>query len=505
LFQKKCAIALASLLLVNQIPLYASAEKLLSTAGTEDDIIIEIQDGEIGENILDSFDAVNENQLDSCYSNAEASMDCGDTEVEETTEAVEEITEYIHNLDIVSSDIKNIIDGKSKLKEDTSVELLHYIDSDGNIFEYTYAQIKSNKITGKFTVDDDRSDEFIYIGSITLAKSTTTLTIPNEIAGTTVKAIGYDVMNTMSSGVFNTQLVTVRIPDTIDYMYPFAFANCKTLKHVNTYDGIKDALEDTIYVLGQGAFYGCENLVTIKFIDNGNYPYNTSYAFYRCSSLISCEIINNTTLQGLGTSTFEDCYSLKNVSLIDNTKEDCSFGGYIIHKDSFKNCVNLVSVTLPETTFIIENSAFYNCHSLININLLNIDTIGNNTFYGCYSLTDVNLPDIVSIGENAFINCSGLKTITIGENIQYIPACCFSYCTNIESITFPDKFYSGSEIEYDTVTYLDPNGYERSYTPSQAMIGPYAFYKCTNLKSINLPSNTEFIDNDAFYECETIE
>ena len=80
---------------------------------------------------------------------------------------------------------------------------------------------------------------------------------------------------------------------------------------------------------------------------------------------------------------------------------------------TFKNCVNLKEITLPESLMIIDYDAFFGCSSLTKVVIPdNVVEIGKKAFLGCTSLTEATIGRIViSIGEKCFDGCEKLATV----------------------------------------------------------------------------------------------
>ena len=83
---------------------------------------------------------------------------------------------------------------------------------------------------------------------------------------------------------------------------------------------------------------------------------------------------------------------------------------YIVTKladNAFQGCVNLTSVTLPNTITEIGLNAFYGCRKLSSITLPNsLELIGNTAFHGCMGLTSITIPENVKkLGYQMFYNC----------------------------------------------------------------------------------------------------
>ena len=80
---------------------------------------------------------------------------------------------------------------------------------------------------------------------------------------------------------------------------------------------------------------------------------------------------------------------------------------------TFKNCVNLKEITLPESLTVIDYGAFFGCSSLTKVVIPdNVFEIGKTAFLGCTSLTEATIGRSVrSIGEKCFDGCEKLATV----------------------------------------------------------------------------------------------
>ena len=80
---------------------------------------------------------------------------------------------------------------------------------------------------------------------------------------------------------------------------------------------------------------------------------------------------------------------------------------------TFKNCVKLKEITLPESLAIIAYDAFFGCSSLTKVVIPdNVTEIEKTAFSQCTSLTEATIGRIViSIGEKCFDGCEKLATV----------------------------------------------------------------------------------------------
>ena len=122
------------------------------------------------------------------------------------------------------------------------------------------------------------------------------------------------------------------------------------------------------------------------------------------------EITIPANVVGLGTSAFEgsDAGTMPLEKVIFKGSKIMGIEPY-----TFKNCVNLKEITLPESLTIIEYGAFFGCSSLTKVVIPdNVFEIGKTAFLGCTSLTEATIGRSVrSIGEKCFDGCEKLATV----------------------------------------------------------------------------------------------
>ena len=122
------------------------------------------------------------------------------------------------------------------------------------------------------------------------------------------------------------------------------------------------------------------------------------------------EITIPANVVGLGTSAFEgsDAGTMPLEKVIFKGSKIMGIEPY-----TFKNCVNLKEITLPESLTIIEYGAFF----------------------GCSSLTKVVIPDnVFEIGKTAFLGCTSLTEATIGRSVRSIGESCFDGCKKLATV-----------------------------------------------------------------------
>lgn len=156
-----------------------------------------------------------------------------------------------------------------------------------------------------------------------------------------------------------------------------------------------------------------------------------------------------------------------------------TFNVVAIENEAFKDCSELVSVSIPNSVTSIGESAFIRCSSLTSVNIPDsIKEIPQGMFAGCTKLTKVSIPDNVKvIGNSSFNGCSSLECINIPNHVTRIGEWTFMGCSSLSSIDLPDS-----------LTY----------------IGGQSFKDCSSLYSIAIPRNVSIIGYNAFIGCDRL-
>ena len=183
------------------------------------------------------------------------------------------------------------------------------------------------------------------------------------------------------------------------------------------------------------------------------------------------------TVTGIWFTAFSGCHSLASVVIPCSVT---SIGGF-----AFSGCSSLTSVVIPSSVTSIGQSAFNGCSSLASVDIPNsVTSIENNAFYGCSSLASVVIPSsVTSIGEKAFEYCSNLWAYRLKSDFT---AYVYDAGDSIITANIPEKItYEGKDY---TVT----------------SIGDYAFYGCSSLASVVIPSSVTSIEYGAFSGCSSL-
>ena len=154
----------------------------------------------------------------------------------------------------------------------------------------------------------------------------------------------------------------------------------------------------------------------------------------------------------------------------------------------------------PITT--IGNSAFAGNTTFTTITLPDsVTSIGSEAFSGCH-LDTIFFPEssLVSIGDYAFSGCI-FMSITIPDSVTTIGSDAFANCWTLKSVTLPTN---------SQFTTISDNLFEECYMltsitipASVTAIGQWAFYACGDLATVTIPEDSSLtsIGDHAFNEC----
>ena len=303
------------------------------------------------------------------------------------------------------------------------------------------------------------------------------LIIPREIKGYSVTSIDNDAFRGCTS------LTSITIPNSVTSIGFSAFFGCSNLSKIVIPDSVTDigydAFDDTSWYNNQpnGVIYAGQVVYKYK----GEMPENTAIILNEGTKIINGYV-------------FRDCMNLTSITIPNSVTE--------IGISTFENCTNLEYMTMPNSVTSIGSSAFYGCSSLTSINIPGgVTRIWSDAFEGCSSLTSITIPDsVTSIGYDAFRCCSSLKNINIPNSVTSIGDSAFYGCSSLTSINIPDGVTSIGNWTFEDCSSLTSITIPDSVTS----IGFRAFEGCSSLTSITIPDSVTSIDNDAFRGCTSL-
>lgn len=319
----------------------------------------------------------------------------------------------------------------------------------------------------RYTVENNEVTIKKYIGN------DEEVAVPESIDGMPVIAIGDAAFNACDN------IRSVTIPDSVVKMGPLVFSKCYSLENVTLGRGVRE--------IGFSPFSFCEKVIYNEY-ENGYYIGNSENPYLALVSIISKDVeaitIHPDTVVICG-SAMEGCHFIRELVFPDSV---VSIGSYAL-----SYCSSLETVYIPESMELIENSVFDYCNSLLNIvvsdNNPHFKSIDGSLFSrdgtsliqytlgredGFYRIPD----GTVIIKSGAFENAKHLTEIVISDSVEEIRVNAFYRCKNLRNVQL------GNSLK---------------------IIGSGAFQSCSSLTEITIPDSVEELHNAAFNMCKNLE
>lgn len=120
-----------------------------------------------------------------------------------------------------------------------------------------------------------------------------------------------------------------------------------------------------------------------------------------------------------------------------------------IGDNAFKDCKELVEMSIPYSTAVIGNSAFENCEKLSELTIWGDPDIGQRAFANCSSLTEVSIGySTAKVCDNAFDGCTNLESATIWGMDTAVGKDVFANCPKLTDV--PQG--SGKSVSLDIIS-----------------------------------------------------
>ncbi len=340
--------------------------------------------------------------------------------------------------------------------------------------------------------------------------------IPDAIDGVQVTALGHRFI-----GPSFTE--TIVLPDSISSIDPeaFDFYEEPTLVSIEVSDS------HPLYSSVDGVLYSKDGTVLVNHPDGKTsesfaIPEGVTtigeYAFAGDRNLKAVDIPDSVT--EIGARAFNQAMALESIVIPEGITTISFF--------AFEACTHVTSISLPSTLTTIEDGAFG-----LNIKLTelvlpeSVTTLGESAFEECYTLKSINLPAaITSIGKYAFDACSAL-TATVSAGSYAEKWCSENGVKCVVEGTTPAEYFEIEQLDSNTVaitgytgpdtdviipgtidgkqvTEISQDAFKESGLTSVVIpegvtfVESYAFFNCSNLAKVTLPTTIERIDHYAF-------
>lgn len=311
------------------------------------------------------------------------------------------------------------------------------------------------------------------------------VTIPSNLNGYMVTAIGECAFE-------GSSIRTISMPDTVTEIGDWAFMNTKSLVAVT--------LSCNLTKIGSGAFSGSA-LASVHIpktlTECGMFPFND------CRDLvvtmesgiakipdslfkhagISRIVIPNSVAE-IGEGAFEGCTGLKTISLPDSLKT--------IGENAFEGA-SITSVKIPNTVTAIASGAFANCTNLSSIKLPAIQPEMGERVFANTAITALPYTAGYTISEGAFCSTGTLRSLSLTK-VSKIGSYAFWDCSNLKTLKI-----SGDVKDMGTAAFAGCKSLSKIvFGSGLTSIPPEAFKNCTSLAVVTIPANITSIDEQAF-------
>ena len=278
--------------------------------------------------------------------------------------------------------------------------------------------------------------------------------------------------------------------------------------------------------IGERAFYNCINLTSIEFPDSISVIGDS--AFLGCDKLIHVYIgdIGAWCSIAFENETANPLYYAESLWTDGEQIDELVIpaGVTSIGKYAFSNYIKLKSVTFPDSFYNVGSNAFYGCTGLTAVYTGSVAAWCSIRFENRYSnpsyyagviyidgkaVSELVIPEGVGIiGDYAFVNNRSLISVKIAKDITYIGVNAFYDCSNLKNVYIEDIAawctiqFDDNPLEYASNLYVDNELIEKLVIPEgvTSIVGG-AFQNCANLVEVEISSGVTSIGSSAFINC----
>ena len=236
---------------------------------------------------------------------------------------------------------------------------------------------------------------------------------------------------------------------------------------------------------------------------------NGCFLFANCPSTINVPA-SVTDIEALAFAAF----NLTNINVDENNPNYRSIGGLLFSKDTttLVECPKSKSgaITLPQNTKHLARYAFAYCQNITGVTFPEgLESIGYWAFVDNQRLNNVEIPSSVThIGASPFVNCPALTNLSIAEgNTHYYMEGMMIYSAGSDTLISAHK---SADSVFLPSTLRVVNGFGGNsnvryvHVPDGVTTIGIEAFNGSSLVSIDLPSHLDFIDEYAFYYCQSL-
>ena len=236
--------------------------------------------------------------------------------------------------------------------------------------------------------------------------------------------------------------------------------------------------EYTLVSIGENGFIGCRGLTSVMIPES---------------------------VESIGYDAFSYCTSLESVSLPSTLKT--------VKDGAFSTTPLLSAVTIPESLTIISDGLFAGSGLTSIFIPATVSKIGENPFWYCNHLTEINVSEdnpvyasvdgvLYNKDVTSLLSCPGGKSsLVVPDGVETIVSYALGGNSGITSITLSSSVKTIEEFAFERATGLTSVSFGSAVIES---IADYAFFGCTSLTSLSLPTSLTTIGNNVFSDCTSL-
>ena len=353
------------------------------------------------------------------------------------------------------------------------------------------------------------------------------LILPNDGSIVSLGEFSYDEWEGNPAFIICNKLTGIVIPSSVRNISDCAFYECEaletieymnnsSLKTIGKYAFYHSALKainipDSVTHIGFCSFEWCERLETVHL--PSSLSFIDEWMFYDCPELTSINIPDKITM--ICDSAFEDCPKLEEIVVPTSV--------HTIAAGAFAGCTNLKTIVIPDNIKNIESDVFIGTawltiqqqkNPLVIVNDILVDgttcvgdvvipsnviEISAHAFKSCTSITSVDIPaSVKKIGLSAFNGCSNLSGQVTLTGVETLEDWAFSNCSQINTVVLSNAIKEIPDSAFSKCQSL----VNINLPESLIKIGDYAFKECNSLISIAIPNNITTIGYQSFMDCK---
>lgn len=371
-------------------------------------------------------------------------------------------------------------------------------------------------------------DGITYIGESAFASCRLmegSIVIPGGIKTVSKNAFAYcgnlrsvtfsEGIRTIEASAFTdcAKLDSLSFPSSLEYVGTLAFARCSGVSSIEFQSGVCElddysfselplltgvTIPDTVERLGEGTFYRCSGLVDVSL---GTGIVEIALGAFDETKLWSADPASNDVYVD---GWFLGCKD-NTVNILNIKQDTVGIASFALYGNS-----GLSTLVIPDSVKIVGEGAFGKM--AINTAILGggVHTLGMQAFAACQSLTTVILgsfddktatikySSLEHIGDYAFRECTSLDTIEMPSTLKTVGSYAFrdsGLYKNANGVVYADNW---------AVDYNEKIGASVTLKDGTVGVANYAFYNCTQLNSISMPSSVKTVGRAAFYDCSAL-